>query len=293
MMVMGTSSSAIGCAATAWSGGSNTAQVSTKMCRPAATPMLVLELTALEDRPRVSREAYTGRACVVRFSGRFPDCSSAPREIAPAGAWNRRCVRSRSDGVRVSFLFLMFAFGPCAACSAPSSIAQLSTAAPTVSTLSNASRKRPPLAARNCGGLSQEELLEASDYLSHVTRFTKLYPEDATDSIQQRDISGDPGRVVGVILFIPAERGLNRAYLERLLYCHAVKPPALGEHPNDPLLASGIVSVDVTESPGGEYQIKIVAESRAETEQLLQRTQALGRQTGSVQVHQLDLEAPE
>jgi hypothetical protein len=105
--------------------------------------------------------------------------------------------------------------------------------------------------------------------------------------MQQRSIVGKPGAVVGVRLYVPAEYGMNRAYLERLLVCHAVAPPQLSDHPNDPLLSAGIVAVEIKEAPGGEYEIAILMETRQAAQEVVGRARALTQRPGTVQVEQL------
>lgn len=108
--------------------------------------------------------------------------------------------------------------------------------------------------------------------------------------MQQRSIIGKPGVAVGVKLYLPAEYGMNRAYLERLLTCHAVQPPRLDEHPNDPLLTAGIIALTIDEASGGEYEISILTETRQAAKDVVQRAQAILPRRGSVRVEQL---APE
>lgn len=81
---------------------------------------------------------------------------------------------------------------------------------------------------------------------------------------------------------------MNRAYLERLLHCHAVQPPHVGEHPHDPMLAPGIIAVDVLEGLGGEYQIHIRAETRADVAGIVARATALMRDAASITVEQVE-----
>lgn len=169
---------------------------------------------------------------------------------------------------------------------APSSIAPTTDA--SVEGYAPTARPRPPISASLCSGLSSDELREASEYLLHYTHIRPLYPKDGTFLIQQRYIGDNPGLVVGVEIYVPAERGMNRAYVERLLSCHAVAPPALADHPNDPLFAPGIVAVNVEEADGGEYRISIRTETSHQARALAERTRMLQRASGSVRVEQLD-----
>lgn len=152
----------------------------------------------------------------------------------------------------------------------------------TVSTVDAVTpRARPPIVASHCGGLSAEERREASDYVSRVTSVTPVYRSDP------RLIMDHSAALTGVSLYIPAERGINRAYLERLLSCHAIAPAQLSDHPNDPLLSPGITSVDVVEADGGQYRISITTVRRSDGERILQRARALRQSTGAIVVEQL------
>ena len=170
--------------------------------------------------------------------------------------------------------------------SAPSSRDPITAA--TVQANPLPARPRPPIAASRCSGLSSEELSEASEYLLRYTRIRPLYPKDGTFLIQQRYMGDNPGLVVGVEIYVPGERGMNRAYVERLLSCHAVAPPALVDHPNDPLLAPGIIAVSVEEADGGEYRISIRTETNQQARALAERTRMLRAASGSVSVQQID-----
>lgn len=144
-------------------------------------------------------------------------------------------------------------------------------------------RSRPPIVASHCAGLSAEERREAAGYVSKVTAVAPVYLPDPRLILDHSNV------VTGVSLYMPAERGLNRAYLERLLSCHAVQPAQASDHPNDPLLAPGITSVDVVEADGGQYRITIGFMRRREGEHILQRARALRQSSGSVRVQQVDV----
>ncbi len=89
-------------------------------------------------------------------------------------------------------------------------------------------------------------------------------------------------------MYLPAERGISRAYLERLLSCHAVQPAQVSDHPNDPLLAPGITSVDVVDADGGQYRVTVTVQHRRDAEQVLHRARALQQSGGTVHVQQID-----
>lgn len=149
-------------------------------------------------------------------------------------------------------------------------------------------RARPLIYASRCAGLTPDELAEGRAYVHRLVRIEPLYPRSAEFILQQRGVGENPGLVTGAIIYVPAEKGLNRAYLERLLSCHALEPPELGEHPNDPLLAPGIVSVEIEDSDGGEYKITIVNKSAASARDVLARAQALLASPGRVRIEQAE-----
>lgn len=179
--------------------------------------------------------------------------------------------------MRVYRLILGFAFTTLVSCSHHATAPGTSSA--TVDGVTP--RARPPIVASHCAGLSAEERREASEYVSKVSRVEPNYRPDP------RLILDHSSALSGVSVYIPAERGINRAYLERLLSCHAIQPAQLNDHPNDPLLAPGITSVDVVDADGGQYRISISFERRRDGEHILQRARALGQTSGSIQVQQL------
>jgi hypothetical protein len=143
-------------------------------------------------------------------------------------------------------------------------------------------RPPPPIVASHCAGLSAEERREAAGYVSRITYATPTYWPDP------RLTSGHSAVLTGVSLYMPAERAISRAYLERLLSCHAIQPAQASDHPNDPLLAPGITSVDVVDADGGQYRITISVQHRRDAEHILQRTRALRQSSGTVRVQQVD-----
>jgi hypothetical protein len=149
-------------------------------------------------------------------------------------------------------------------------------------------RPPPPIFASHCAGLTQDELREAREYLFKVTRIEPMYRDDASSRVWYQGLSVNPMLLIGVTLYTPAERCFSAAYLERLLSCHALQPPDLRDHPNDPLFGAGIISVDVQEADGGQYRISILAQRREQGTAILERARALQQSSGSVRVRQLE-----
>ena len=87
--------------------------------------------------------------------------------------------------------------------------------------------------------------------------------------------------VSGARLYVPAEQGMNEAYLERVLSCHAASAPTASDHPNDPLRAAGIAHVDV-EPAGPAMRIAIKGTSAATGKAIYQRSQAYQQKRGEV-----------
>lgn len=92
--------------------------------------------------------------------------------------------------------------------------------------------------------------------------------------------------VSGAHLYVPAERGMNEAYLERVLSCHAASTAAAGDHPNDPLRVAGIQHVDVA-AAGPTMRIAIKGTNAQAGKAIYQRSQAYRQPQGQVSVEQL------
>lgn len=148
-------------------------------------------------------------------------------------------------------------------------------------------RARPPIVASHCAGLSPQELQEASDYVFKLSRIEPLHPADP------RLPTGNPSVLIGITMYLPAERCISAAYLERLLSCHAIRVADASEHPNDPLLAPGITSVDVAEADGGQYRVSLTFAKRSDGAVIMRRVHALQQSRGSVHIQQLDPPAPQ
>ena len=92
--------------------------------------------------------------------------------------------------------------------------------------------------------------------------------------------------VSGANLYVPAQPGMNEAYLERVLSCHAAGAATAGDHPNDPLRVSGIEHVDVA-SAGPTMRIAIKGTNAQAGKAIYQRSQAYRQPQGAVSVEQL------
>lgn len=93
-----------------------------------------------------------------------------------------------------------------------------------------------------------------------------------------------PVVIIGAELYVPAEKDMSGAYLDRLMSCHAGSQVA-SAHPNDPLRVDGVDRIDVDEV-GSNFRITVTSEDRAAGRAIWQSAQRL-RDGGSVSVHQL------
>jgi len=94
-----------------------------------------------------------------------------------------------------------------------------------------------------------------------------------------------PLYIEGAEIYIPAEAGINEAYLERALSCYAAAQSgtASAQHP---LRAAGIRSISARES-GQTFRVSIRGVDRKAGEEIWKRTQALRNASGTIEIRQL------
>lgn len=93
-----------------------------------------------------------------------------------------------------------------------------------------------------------------------------------------------PTYVEGAEIYIPAEAGMNQAYLERAFSCYAASSShALA---TDPLHSKGVRSV-VAREAGQSFRVSILGVDREAGEEIWKRTQALRNAGVRVEVRQL------
>jgi len=140
-------------------------------------------------------------------------------------------------------------------------------------------RAHTQIAGANCSGLADADRQVAELYApGNVEQVEPLYREEfRARAIQYR-------YVAGAKLYVPASRGMNEAYLERLLSCHAASSSDV--HPNDPLQHARVKNVDVS-TAGQRFVIAIEGRDRADGHEILNRARALHGQSTSVEVRQL------
>lgn len=132
------------------------------------------------------------------------------------------------------------------------------------------------LALSDCSNLGEQTAAEL--YAGKVTRVEPMYRQEFIARAVQ------PRYVAGAHLYVPAEPGVSRAYLERVLTCHAAKNA--GSLSGDPFGVAGVVKVGVSEA-GPAMRIAVVGEDRAAGKEIWQRAVALAEQKGAVTVEQL------
>lgn len=98
-----------------------------------------------------------------------------------------------------------------------------------------------------------------------------------------------PKVVTGAELYVPADKDMNGAYLDRLMSCHASSRVA-SAHPNDPLRVDGVERVDVDEV-GSNFRITVTGSDRAAGRAIWQSAQQL-HGGGNVSVQQLASATP-
>ena len=114
--------------------------------------------------------------------------------------------------------------------------------------------------------------------LAHVRDAQPLY----TQRFLARAIQ--PRELIGAELYVDAEPGVNQPYLQRLLSCHAAASGVA--HPNDPLRAANVRSLDVRVQ-GHQFVIAVTGANREAGREIWQKSQALLQSGGSVEVQQL------
>lgn len=94
-----------------------------------------------------------------------------------------------------------------------------------------------------------------------------------------------PLYIEGAEIYIPAEAGINEAYLERALSCYAAAQSGTAQ-PHHPLRAQGIRSISARES-GQTFRVSIHGVDRKAGEEIWKRTQALRNAAGTIEIRQL------
>jgi hypothetical protein len=94
-----------------------------------------------------------------------------------------------------------------------------------------------------------------------------------------------PLYVEGAEIYIPAEAGINEAYLERALSCYAAASSA-SDQSQHPLRADGIRSISARES-GQTFRVSIRGVDRKAGQEIWKRTQALRNTSGTIEIRQL------
>ncbi|HTU58431.1 MAG TPA: hypothetical protein VMF89_08355 [Polyangiales bacterium] len=94
-----------------------------------------------------------------------------------------------------------------------------------------------------------------------------------------------PLYIEGAEIYIPAEAGINEAYLERALSCYAAAQngTAQAQHP---LRAAGIRSISARES-GQTFRVSIRGVDRKAGAEIWKRAQALHNASGTIEIRQL------
>lgn len=130
-----------------------------------------------------------------------------------------------------------------------------------------------------CAALGDTSERVASLYENGITAVKPLHKKEFIARAIQ------PKYIAGAELYVTAEEGMNQAYLDRVLSCHA-GASTLAAHPSDPLRVTGIERVDVS-AAGGHYRIAITGRDRAAGKRIWQTAQQLDPGAGTVQVQQL------
>lgn len=94
-----------------------------------------------------------------------------------------------------------------------------------------------------------------------------------------------PLYIEGAEIYIPAEAGINEAYLERALSCYAASRSGTAQ-PHHPLRADGIRSISARES-GQTFRVSIRGVDRKAGEEIWKRSQALRNASGTIEIRQL------
>lgn len=95
-----------------------------------------------------------------------------------------------------------------------------------------------------------------------------------------------PKQLVGAELSMHAQPGVDDAYMQRVLSCHAASGHSA--HPNDPLVPDHgrVAEVDVSSS-GDSLRIRVTGSDRATAESIWRRAQAFAAESGAVRVEQV------
>jgi len=123
--------------------------------------------------------------------------------------------------------------------------------------------------------------LHAPGQVTHVAPFHRQ--EFVARAIQPRYLAGAK-------LYVPAQQGFSEPYLERVLSCHAAAKTTV--HPNDPLRADNIRSIDVT-TAGSQFVVTIQGSDRRAGKEIWQRAKALHEPSSEVEVRQLSARGDE
>lgn len=94
-----------------------------------------------------------------------------------------------------------------------------------------------------------------------------------------------PLYIEGAEIYIPAEAGINEAYLERALSCYAAADGGAGQA-HHPLRAPGIRSISARES-GQTFRVSIRGVDRKAGAEIWKRAQALRNASGTIEIRQL------
>jgi hypothetical protein len=124
----------------------------------------------------------------------------------------------------------------------------------------------PRYAAADCTGLGSDATVASLYSSGKIRKVEPIYRRQFLARAIQ------PVYVAGAKLYVPAQRDLNPAYLERVLSCHARSGSVA--HANDPLRARGITDVDVA-AQGPMLRIEITGADRAAGKDIWQRTRTL------------------
>lgn len=92
-----------------------------------------------------------------------------------------------------------------------------------------------------------------------------------------------PKQTLGAKLYLNAEKGMTKAYLQRAAMCHAKADTRAYEH--DPLRVDGIESLRVYPA-GGAFVIKVTANDQKTGKEIWQRAQTLTTEVDSLSVEQ-------
>ena len=131
-------------------------------------------------------------------------------------------------------------------------------------------------ALSDCSGLGERTATDL--YAGKIKHVEPIHRQEfLARAIQPRYVSG-------ANLYIAAEPGMTRAYLERVLTCHATSGASSLQ--SDPLRADGVVKIGVSEV-GPSMRIAVEGGDRRSGADIWERAVALRNQQGAVSVQQL------